>query len=67
VEDTQLVSVRMAAEVLGVTARQVQNLIKDGILPAQKVGRAYVVREADLATVPRERKRGPKQKVFPAT
>jgi excisionase family DNA binding protein len=56
------ISVSEAAAILGVTDRQIRNLIADGILPAQQVGRAYVIRRADLARVPKDRKPGPKPK-----
>jgi excisionase family DNA binding protein len=37
-----------AAAKLGISRRQVQALILDGQLPAQRVGRSYVVRAEDL-------------------
>lgn len=56
------ISVEQAGKVLGVQARQVRNLIKNGILPAQQIGRAYVISRIDLAKVPKVRSRGPKAK-----
>jgi excisionase family DNA binding protein len=46
-----------AAEELGVTIARVQQMIWEGKLPAQKVGRDYIIAAADLDKV-RERKRG---------
>jgi excisionase family DNA binding protein len=39
-----------AAEVLGVSRRRVQALITSGQLPAQKVGRDWLIARADLET-----------------
>lgn len=36
---------------MGVTVGRVQQLIWDGLLPAQKVGRDYVINEDDLKLV----------------
>ena len=47
-----------AAKRLKVSRRQVQYLIKQGVLPAQKLGRDYVVRAADVDALP-PRKPGP--------
>lgn len=52
-----LLSTQDVAERLGITIGRVQQLIWEEKLPAQKVGRTYVVDEADLEKV-RERKRG---------
>ena len=49
-----LLSTAQVADRLGVTRRDVQALIKKGKIPAQQVGRAYVVEEADLATYTRD-------------
>jgi excisionase family DNA binding protein len=57
-----ILNVAAAAVELGVSARQVRNLITAGVLPATKLGRDYVIQQTDLAAVPRERKRGPKPK-----
>ena len=54
-----------AAAELKVTPAQVYNMIRSGLLPAQKPGRDYVIRRADLAKVPKVRKRGPKPKPAP--
>ena len=37
-----------AAKLLGVSSIRVRNLIYDGALPAQKVGRSWVLREEDV-------------------
>ncbi len=36
---------------LGVTIKRVQAMIRDGRLPAEKLGRDYVIREQDLKLV----------------
>jgi excisionase family DNA binding protein len=46
-----------AAERLGITVARVQQLIWKGRLPAQKIGRDYVINEDDLKLVA-ERKPG---------
>lgn len=54
-----LLTVADAASVLKVSPRQVRNIIADGLLPAKKIGRDFVVKRSDLASVP-DRKPGPK-------
>ena len=56
-----MLTTKEVAERLGVTIRRVQALIQDGQLPAQKVGRDYLVREKDLKLV-EERKPGRQRK-----
>jgi len=46
-----LISSAEAANRLGVHITRVQVLIREGRLPAQKIGRTYVVDEADLKLV----------------
>jgi excisionase family DNA binding protein len=46
-----LLTTREVAERLGVTMKRVQAMIRDDRLPAEKMGRDYVVREADLKLV----------------
>ena len=46
-----LISTSEAAERLGVHITRVQVLIREGRLPAQKIGRTYVVDEDDLKLV----------------
>lgn len=43
-----LIDTSTAAERLGITRRGVQQLIKKGILPAEKVGRDWVIDEDNL-------------------
>jgi excisionase family DNA binding protein len=59
---TNLLSVSQAADKLGISRWRINQLIKEGRLPAQKVGRAYVIKESDLKLV-EDRKPGrpPKQ------
>jgi excisionase family DNA binding protein len=52
-----LISSAEAAERLGVHITRVQVLIREGRLPAQKIGRTYVVNEDDLKLV-KDRKPG---------
>jgi excisionase family DNA binding protein len=47
----KLLSTAEAASTLGVTIGRVQQLIWDDLLPAQKVGRDYVINEDDLKLV----------------
>ena len=47
----KLLSTPEAAAALGVTVARVQQLIWSGRLPAQKVGRDYVIQEGDLEAV----------------
>ena len=57
-----LISTREAADRLGVSVLRVQQLIWAGRLPAQKVGRDYVINESDLKLVgDRKPGRPPKQ------
>ena len=46
-----LLTTAEAAHKLGISARRVQELIKDGRLPAQQFGRTYVINEDDLVLV----------------
>jgi len=46
-----LISSAEAAERLGVHITRVQVLIREGRLPAQKIGRTYVLNEDDLKLV----------------
>jgi excisionase family DNA binding protein len=52
------------AERLGVTVARVQALIWAGRLPAQKIGRDYVIQEKDLKLV-KNRKPGRRPKLKP--
>jgi len=53
----KLLTTKEAAEKLGVTVRRVQAMITNGKLAAQKLGRDYVIDEAELESV-KERKIG---------
>lgn len=53
----KLLSTSEAAAALGVSERRIRGLITDGRLPAEKIGRDYVIKEVDLELV-RERKPG---------
>jgi excisionase family DNA binding protein len=52
-----------AAKELGVTVQRVHQLITEGSLPAQKVGRDYIIQDGDLKLVSNRRPAGrpPKQ------
>lgn len=52
-----LISMTEAAEKLGISRKRVFDFIKAERLPAQKIGKTYVIREVDLELV-RERKTG---------
>jgi excisionase family DNA binding protein len=47
----KLITTNEAAERLGVTVQRVHALIRDGRLPAERLGRDYVIKEEDLALV----------------
>jgi excisionase family DNA binding protein len=47
----KLLTTKQAAERLGVTVTRVQQLIGAGRLPAEKMGRDYVIKEDDLKLV----------------
>ena len=47
----KLLSVAEAAEMLGVHRTRINQLIDSGDLPATRIGRSYVIREADLEKV----------------
>ena len=48
IERNAMLSVSESAEVLGVSAQRVRAMISDGVLPAIKVGRAWVLEEKDV-------------------
>jgi excisionase family DNA binding protein len=60
-----LLTTRQAAERLGISIPRVHQLINEGRLPAEKVGRDYVIREEDLKLVEDRPKAGrpPKAKL----
>jgi excisionase family DNA binding protein len=47
----KLLTTREAAARLGISVLRVQQLIWDGRLPAEKIGRDYVINEVDLKLV----------------
>lgn len=51
------------AEKLGVTLRRIQAMIQSGRLPAQKFGRDYMIRDADLKLVENRKVGRPKKAV----
>ena len=62
----KLLTAKQAAEILGVHHSRVRVLIREGRLPAQKVGRDWVIMEPDLELVrvrkpgrPKKQKGGP--------
>ena len=46
-----ILTTAQAAERLGVSARRVQQLVKDGRLPAEQFGGALMIKEEDLKLV----------------
>jgi excisionase family DNA binding protein len=46
------------AERLGMTRRYIRTLITNGVLPAEKLGRDYVIKESDLTALEDRPKRG---------
>jgi excisionase family DNA binding protein len=46
-----MLTTKEVAEALGISIRQVQTLIERDKLPAQKLGRDYVIQESDLKLV----------------
>jgi excisionase family DNA binding protein len=62
-KNDKLLSVKEAAQILGVNHQRVQALISQERLPAQKIGNSYVIKESDLELV-KDRKTGrpPKDK-----
>ena len=57
IQPMKLISAADAAEKLGVHITRVQVLIREGRLPAQKIGGSYVINEGDLSMV-KDRKPG---------
>lgn len=47
-KETKTISVMQAANILGVSRVQVVRKIQSGTIPAQKIGRAYSIKEEDL-------------------
>ncbi len=53
----ELLSTTEVAERLGITSIRIRAMIRDGKLPAQKIGRDFVIKGADLELV-KDRKPG---------
>lgn len=53
----KLLNTKDAGQILGISAIRIRDLINAGRLPAQKIGRDYLIDEKDLELV-RERKVG---------
>lgn len=54
----KMFSTKDVAQILGVTTVRVNQLIQEGKLPAQKIGRDWFVREQDLVSVQNRPGRG---------
>ena len=50
-EENNLLSVAEAAEKLGVTRARVNQFISENRLPAQRIGRSFVIKENDLVLI----------------
>jgi excisionase family DNA binding protein len=57
----KLLTTQEAAERLNVTVRRVQAMIRDGRLPAEKMGRDWFIKEEDLALVANRKVGRPKK------
>ena len=55
------ISTKEASEKLGVSVLRVQQLIWQGLLPAQKIGRDFVINEKDLSLVKNRKAGRPKK------
>jgi excisionase family DNA binding protein len=62
----KLLTAKQAAQILGVDSSRVRILIREGRLPAQKIGRDWIILEPDLELVknrkpgrPKKQKGGP--------
>jgi excisionase family DNA binding protein len=63
-EQSDLVGTGKAAELLGVSENRVRQLINSGQLPAERIGRTFVIRRRDLdvfAALPPGRPRYPRR------
>lgn len=54
---------KQVAERLGITPRRVQALVTAGKLPAQKIGRDYLIKEKDLKLVENRKVGRPKKAI----
>jgi excisionase family DNA binding protein len=58
-----LLTTKEVAKLLGVSMRQVQALITNGRLPAQKFGRDYFIKEKDLKLVENRKVGRPRKEI----
>jgi excisionase family DNA binding protein len=58
----KLISTKEASKQLGVNVQRVKQLIYAGRLPAQKIGKVWIIRERDLAKVADRKPGRPKKK-----
>lgn len=61
-KEIKLLSVAEVAKKLGVTRARINQFIADKRLPAQRIGRSYVIREEDLTLVENRKTGRPKKK-----
>jgi excisionase family DNA binding protein len=61
-EETKLLSVAEAAEKLGVTRARVNQFISENRLPAQRIGRSFVIKEKDLSLIENRKTGRPSKK-----
>jgi excisionase family DNA binding protein len=57
-----LLTTKQVAERLGITIRRIQALVTSGRLPANKFGRDYLIKEADLKLIKNRKPGRPKGK-----
>lgn len=57
-EGMKIMSTAQAAQALGVGQQRVREFIRDGLLPAQRLGREWLIKESDLKRVRNRRKPG---------
>ena len=63
-DEIKLLSVAEAAAQLGITRARVNQFINENRLPAQRIGRSFVIKEEDLSLIEnRKTGRPPKAKV----
>lgn len=52
-----MLTTTQAGERLGITDQRIRELIKEGILPAKRIGRFYIIDSDDLADANKRKKR----------
>ena len=50
-QETEIIATGEAAKELGITVQRLRVLIREGRLPAQKLGRDWIIRKSDLELV----------------